>query len=455
MNGISSISYVNNNIKRKNVSQPCFRAETEANIDTLELNNKKEEDPYKYHKYGLYTVAGLSVVGLAAGFLVKGMHKKVEQLYKEKLVISNLPESIKFEAAKTLDEAKNFAKNILGIKHVDDNFTLEALNYANKSIVDVSNVNKGKLYIPSALKYNSLEENTLAYVDANVRSKSFGELVINKDYFEDDFLSKCISKHLKDKNGKNLFAKSKDDEYICLGRVNELRPIFLKELTPIMDKYYANPQLLSLEEKLTLKKTIADMFHQSKIEANPNLWLKRCEKIIKDNNYILSLDEYQTKKTNKERAEYLKQVIKTLREECNHPISITIRKGSPEKTIYHEMGHLQDFGKNLKDIDMKQLETMNLNLIDNRWGGLGYEDCEKIWNKDKEEFKQKFPDLYEFLTNEESQQTAGKISSYAQTGIGEYIAETYALMVDAKLHNGKIADDIIALYKKYNGPMIN
>ena len=50
MNGISSISYVNNNIKRKNVSQPCFRAETEANIDTLELNNKKEEDPYKYHK---------------------------------------------------------------------------------------------------------------------------------------------------------------------------------------------------------------------------------------------------------------------------------------------------------------------------------------------------------------------------------------------------------------------
>ena len=67
-------------------------------------------------------------------------------------------------------------------------------------------------------------------------------------------------------------------------------------------------------------------------------------------------------------------------------------------------------------------------------------------NPDK--FKKKYPDLYEFITEKTKLQTSGKISAYAQSGIGEFIAETYARMIDGKT----IPDDVMALYRKYKGP---
>ena len=67
-----------------------------------------------------------------------------------------------------------------------------------------------------------------------------------------------------------------------------------------------------------------------------------------------------------------------------------------------------------------------------------------------EKFKKKYPDLYEFVTEKCNLQTSGKISAYAQSGIGEFIAETYARMIDGKT----IPDDVMALYRKYKGPEI-
>lgn len=51
---------------------------------------------------------------------------------------------------------------------------------------------------------------------------------------------------------------------------------------------------------------------------------------------------------------------------------------------------------------------------------------------------------------QEYQQAAGKVSEYAQTSIGEFIAETYAKMV----RGDKITDDVMKLYEKYNGPKL-
>ena len=85
-----------------------------------------------------------------------------------------------------------------------------------------------------------------------------------------------------------------------------------------------------------------------------------------------------------------------------------------------------------------------------RWGGLTYKGFKEFFDKDPKTFKKVFPDLYEFLTNQEHQQTAGKISEYAQTSIGEFIAETYAKMV----RGDKIPNDVMKLYEKYNGPKL-
>ena len=455
MNSIDAINHVNNSINFKKVSYPVFRSESDNKTDTVELSTKKNDD-HKYKEYALDAIAGLATLAFVSTVLVKGMHKKVENLYKEKLVLSNLPEKIEFKAAKTIEEAKKFTKEILGIKKVDDNFTLEALNYANKSIVDVSNVNKGKLYMPSALKYKQMEDDTLAYVNASIHSADFGELAINKNFFNEEYLDKYLKEKYYFKNGgKNLFTKDEiTGNYVCNGTMNSLRPYLEEPITPILDKYYANPNSLSFYEKLTLKATMKNIQRHLDFKLSQNHYFNECKKIAKENNMELPFEEWACKKTVNEREKFLRDMFAKLSEN-GILLKIDVNKGNPESTIYHEMGHLQDFGKNLKDIDLKQMETSNPNLINNRWGGIEYEECLKIWDKDKNEFKKRYPDLYEFLTNEQNQETAGRISSYAQSGIGEYIAEVYAKMVDKKLNGGSFkTDDIMALYKKHNGPML-
>lgn len=45
--------------------------------------------------------------------------------------------------------------------------------------------------------------------------------------------------------------------------------------------------------------------------------------------------------------------------------------------------------------------------------------------------------------------TAGEVSLYAKEGVGEFVAEVYSKMINGE----KLSDDVLALYKKYNGPM--
>lgn len=56
----------------------------------------------------------------------------------------------------------------------------------------------------------------------------------------------------------------------------------------------------------------------------------------------------------------------------------------------------------------------------------------------------------EFINTESIQATAGKVSDYAKTSRHEFIAETYARLIEGE----KLPEDVMALYKKYNGPMI-
>ena len=83
------------------------------------------------------------------------------------------------------------------------------------------------------------------------------------------------------------------------------------------------------------------------------------------------------------------------------------------------------------------------NGIDIRWG--------RIDNfKEKGINIQQISMLKDFFSDAE-QKAIGKVSNYAKTGIGEFVAETYAGLVEGK----KFSDDVIALYKKYGGPALS
>ena len=56
----------------------------------------------------------------------------------------------------------------------------------------------------------------------------------------------------------------------------------------------------------------------------------------------------------------------------------------------------------------------------------------------------------EFASNKSIQATAKKVSEYASESPAEFVAETFAGLLEGKTYS----DDVMALYKKYDGPAL-
>ena len=449
---VNSINHITQKTEFKGTTAPIPN-------DSVEISSKKK-GLSNGAKWGIGIGTLAAVVGIGIAFVSKA-HKNhkalvdnIEKLCDEKLVLSNLPEKIEWKAAKTLDEAMKFTKETLGIKEVDKNFTLEALNDTNACITDICNLHKGKLYMPTALEYtDSLKKNTLAAINGNIRSKNYGKMRINKRYFDRDFLIEDLKIDLYKDNIKKKFALS-EDKYISNYERNGLVPYFDKNFTKYLDKYYSDPSKLSLDELRIISRTMEhmdDVLDRPKV--CPMTLLKDLQSEFKKNGINVSIDEL-SKLSTKEQSKFLIDSLRKLGKNGQQKF-IKVDIHLPDKTIYHEMGHLQDFGKNLKDALSKSYKDPNSNAIDNRFGNIQNDaKLKSLWEKDKEQFKKNYPDLYEFLTNQETQELAGRVSNYAKSGIGEFMADFYAQMATARKYGGTIAEDVEALYKKYNGTMI-
>lgn len=400
--------------------------------NTLERTPEEDTVVTKPKKKKLSTAAkiGIGLAGVAGGLVgtcvLVSRHQvgKLKKLYNEKLVLSNLPEKLEFQEAKTLEEGIKFAKETLKVPEVDNNFTLEALNFANRGLVDVANANKGKVFIPRKLRFESIEENTVAFVINDIKSPSFGDLCINSKFFDEKFLNNELRGLLfqKDQSCRFEFVNETLKKIPALNKYSAMPDKSLQEL---IKRFYEKPDLLTLEEKRTLWSSLEKGY--DKMSG------KTPENIIKE-----------------------------------YPLHII----SPEYTVYHEMGHLQDMAENLKKLDIMQWEfnpkkiwneslekvrtgkekpnRIAVKEVGNRWNRGDQAEMAKLFKENPKEFKKKYPDLHEFLTNKEIQTTAGEVSSYAQTGIGEFIAECYAEMIAGN----KLPDKVMELYKKYNGPKI-
>ena len=236
----------------------------------------------------------------------------------------------------------------------------------------------------------------------------------------------------------------------------------------VIKKYKQSPDSLTIAEKRELWANLSNALriNENMLEGAPLRTLKNNLSLFEKNGIKVDVDDF-AKLTNEKQSEKLKEMFTQLREKLGHQPEIDIPYLSPTKTIHHEMGHLQDFAKNLKELDIKRWkipsfkdayndvkarkkDTSDVEFVDNRWKGLTYKGFKELLEKNPKKFQKKYPDLYEFLTNQETQQVAGSVSWYAQTSIGEFIAEVYGKMVRGE----KIADDVMALYKKYNGPML-
>lgn len=444
--------------------------------DSVELSEKRENKIKKTSKVKNYIFGTAITTTAALGTIIliaRHQGNKIAKLYENKLILSNLLEKLEFKEAKTLEEGIKFAKNILGIKEVDKEFTLEAINIANKGLVDVSNANKGKLFMPTRLGFRAPEsknDDYLAFVVKDINSPHFGNMVINKNYFDEKILDKEIKDFLYTDNGKRYFCLNNlTGEITTVLKVGCVRPFPSKDLIKLVEQFYQDSSKLSINDKQKLFYSLqygtdnALGVLRSPLEHIKSLaWAKR--HLF---NGTVNIDEV-SKLSNDKQAEVLRDMAKKL-EDSGSYWEFRYNIENPETTIYHEMGHLQDFARNLKELDVKQwylnlkqiwkdawhktktgedVSRASVHEVDNRWGTVSNENYEMSFKEHPKKFKKIYPDLYEFLTNQEIQQSAGKVSSYAQSGIGEFIAEVYKLKIAGK----KIPEDVEALYKKYKGP---
>lgn len=418
----------------------------------------------------------LATAGLIAFLVMKGKVSEAKQL----------AEHIEFKPAQTLEEAIKFGKEHLGIKSYEDFGAndLDAINWLNEGFVNVSNRMKGKLRMPKQILFtddqNILGEHSLAGVvsDSNLPQelkKYSGSFFLNKKFFSDpiEAVNNDFKKALKHgyfektEDGKikvnSLFAPETGDMLIDIIEDFQREKSFnsavrvsvaIENMRNAVNAYTKNP-LEVIQSLLKDEKNIS-MFKEAGINTSlndiKNLSLKEQVEIRKTmtallkeqneasyvNNLIGSDKQYAEKLVEKgflDKVETIKEIetnklaeiIKyteeyTGKKEKFYPIELCIDeldKSSPFATVYHEMGHLQD-------MKPRCLTTAK-------------------YNYDYSKYSQ---ELKDWVNNDDNIRIASRVSGYSTSGPGEFIAETFAKLVEGR----KVSQEVKDLYRKLGGP---
>lgn len=237
-------------VMRNRVSTPVKTTtgtlERQPQNDKLELNNSKQ-GLSKGAKLGIGAAAVLGL-GALAYVLTKGKigSKQAQQL----------AEHIDFQPAKTIEEAKAFAKDKLGV-HIDCDLPVDVLNYTNEGLCTLRN-RAPKYFNIKWIESNSIgggydTEALAQLVSVDKYTNCYG-INLSSNYIKniDKTLSKFINgeverKALVDVNGKlrynNFFAKAD----------------ISSEIVELANKFKTNPAELSFKDKVKLHLGMADI----------------------------------------------------------------------------------------------------------------------------------------------------------------------------------------------------
>lgn len=418
----------------------------------------------------------LATAGLIAFLVMKGKVSEAKQL----------AEHIEFKPAQTLEEAIKFGKEHLGIKSYEDFGAndLDAINWLNEGFVNVSNRMKGKLRMPKQILFtddqNILGEHSLAGVvsDSNLPQelkKYSGSFFLNKKFFSDpiEAVNNDFKKALKHgyfektEDGKikvnSLFAPETGDMLIDIIEDFQREKSFnsavrvsvaIENMRNAVNAYTKNPleviqsllkdeknismfkeagintslndiKNLSLKEQIEIRKTMTALLKEQNEASYVNNLIgsdkQYAEKLV-EKGFLDKVETIKEIETNK-LAEIIKYTEEyTGKKEKFYPIELCIDeldKSSPFATVYHEMGHLQD-------MKPRCLITAK-------------------YNYDYSKYSQ---ELKDWVDNDDNIRIASRVSGYSTSGPGEFIAETFAKLVEGR----KVSQEVKDLYRKLGGP---
>ncbi len=317
------------------------------------------------------------------GLIAAGKFKKAQQL----------AENIDFTPAKTLEEAKEFAKKHL---HIDkfELTDLESANYVNEALVNFNNnISTDHKRIIRTVKVLPKDG-----IQGSFAVNRFGRLDVNEDYL---------------KNIENTIKKfaSIGKDYIWgdfkLPSQEELSKMKLGEKLELVDRMQT-----VLMSGLNPDNTFASFLSKSKVKE----FLKVNSNLPQTLGDFMKLDVDAKIKVLVE----IKNKTKTSSQNTN--------SGGPFRIINHEIGHMLHRKNIGEDLFNKYADYGT--LVDQQ------PDIQILWDKFKKEFGE---EMY--------CETIANVTAYTATTPAEFVAEVYSYLCNGV----KFSDNIMNLYKKYGG----
>ena len=359
---VNGLNIVQNNSKPQ--MNMTFKANSVATTNTLERTPTTDTLQTKSKKKGLSTGAkwglgtlALAGIGTAVYFATRGKvgAKQAQQF----------AEHIEFKPAKTVEEAKKFAQEKLGVHYyeIDD---VDMINYINEWLTISYNKAKGKITVETYPKFfgNMTDELSASFGHYDGKIKDFGTegylMGVNMNSFKhfDKFLDEVLDYNHKQIN-LDMFDSRKN---------HSLVKDFVKRVKNF------NNTTATFDEKI---KIYQDYYK------------------IRDGRFV--------------DGEFIPAEISKFRD------------------LWHELGHMKH-----------QICSPN------------YNQMQKV-----EEFLEQglpVPKItQEFVDNTVTQKTVKEVSEYASESPLEFVAETFAGLLEGKTYS----DDVMALYKKYGGPALS
>lgn len=322
---------------------------------------------------------------------------------------ANFEKHIDFSPAGSIEEAKEFAKKHFHIEKFDLEDDLEVANWVNEGLTNINNAFGGKAHLPKTVsfitKLNAPEkdDSTLACVNM------LGELFVNKKMFDTESITQQLGGVIK------LFEEKGVPQGIDAVKLISLR----EEILPMLKEPSKYSRVEWMKKMQDFEALISDIV--TPMKGLTALWNNpKAKNSLIESGINLNLREIFEKSSDEQKA-ILDDCLKQLSKKYGYiSIQSKDRFMSEFDTLYHEMGHLQNWG--------------NSSFYDLVFG--------KLSGKQK--------NIEAFLKDFDKQQTAGKVSWYAQTQPQEFVAETFAQLCNGK----KLDDDVIQMYRKYNGVLV-
>lgn len=240
--GVNNLN-VENNQKRYFVNPNAVDKTPQS--DTVQLSTKND----KLKKIGIGTAiaVGVAGIGTAVYFLTRGKvgSKSVREL----------AEHIEFKPAKTIEEAKVFAKDKLGVSIIDD-MSLDVMNYVNEGLHILKNKHPNDFkikWIESKGIGGGYDTDALAQLIA-IKNKNIYGINLSSDYIKniDKTLTEFINGEVDRQALVKINEKLQYNDFFKKASISN-------EVSELANKFRQNPSSLSFKEKVKLHMGLEDI----------------------------------------------------------------------------------------------------------------------------------------------------------------------------------------------------